>query len=98
MVAIAYQGTVWKSTDSGAMWVEQTQLGTRDWWSVACSADAETVLLSVYGEYMYLSTDFLATFEQQTSPGTAGWYTVYSAVDGFRLAAIDDGGFVWTSP
>jgi photosystem II stability/assembly factor-like uncharacterized protein len=87
-----YGGKLYISGDSGATWtLTGTSVGVQDWWSVASSADAQT-LVAVSG-VVFTSGDFGATWTQTAAPSEI-WQSVASSADGTKLVAVANGGGV----
>ncbi|MDQ5971334.1 MAG: hypothetical protein QG566_280, partial [Patescibacteria group bacterium] len=94
---------------SGASsWTQQTGSGTRNWRSVASSADGSKLAAVVYNGYIYTSVDNGATWSTNSnSSGSHFWNSITSSTDGIKLAATDgnngyiytssDGGVTWTT-
>lgn len=50
-------GYIYRSTDGGATWIEETEAGQRNWFSLAVSSDAAVIVAGVSGaktEYLFI--------------------------------------------
>jgi len=90
-------GYIYTSTDSGAIWTERTSAGSRNWDSIASSADGTKIAVCVLGGYIYTSTDSGATWTAQTSAGSRDWLPIASSADGTKIAACVYPGYIYTS-
>ncbi|PKM91069.1 hypothetical protein CVU82_03365 [Candidatus Falkowbacteria bacterium HGW-Falkowbacteria-1] len=80
-------------------WDEVFNDTTRNWNSIASSADGTKILASVTTGYIYTSSDSGVTWTAQTSVGSKNWTRVASSSDGTKLAAIVGiSGYIYTSP
>ena len=95
--AVAYGGSIYTSSDSGATWTEQTAAGSRNWQSIASSSDGSKLTAVVSGGSIYTSSDSGATWTEQTTAGSRYWYSIASSSDGSKLAAVVYGGSIYTS-
>ena len=68
---------------------------TRNWWSVASSADGTKLVAGVLGGQLYVSTDSGATWTARES--TRNWISVASSADGTKLVAAVGGGQLYVS-
>jgi len=84
---VAYIGSVYTSTDSGATWTEQTSAGSHSWQSITSSADGSKLAAVVNSGNIYTSTDSGANWTAQTAAGSGGWQSIASSADGSKLAA-----------
>ena len=81
-------------------WTQDTSVGaTKEWYSVASSADGTKLAATAKNGNMWTSTDSGATWtENTTSPGaTKEWYGVASSADGTKLVATAHNGNIYTS-
>jgi FG-GAP-like repeat len=95
LVATAYSGQIWTSTDSGASWTARES--NRNWNSAASSADGTKLVAVVYTSsgQIYTSTDSGASW---TGRGTyLYWVSVASSADGTKLVAAPSPGNIYTS-
>jgi hypothetical protein len=94
LVAVAWEGYVYASVDSGATWSQigppLSQTVTRQQWkAVASSADGTKIVIAAYEGYLYRSGDSGATW---TQGGTLqNWVSVASSSDGTKLVAGSNG-------
>jgi photosystem II stability/assembly factor-like uncharacterized protein len=96
LAAVAYNGYVRTSSDSGATWTEQTAAGSRGWHNIASSSDG-TKLAAVCTGYVYTSSDSGTTWTEQTTLGSHNWFGIASSSDGSKLAAGAYGTNIYTS-
>lgn len=90
-------GYIYTSDDSGATWIEHSDLGSQGWTSIASSSDGTRLATADSGGYIYLSADGGSTWTSQTaSPGTAYWSDIASSADGTRLVANVGFGHTYT--
>ena len=111
MVAAAYGGRLYISSDSGISWTERRPAGdqNRNWNCMAMSADGRRVLAGIWPGRLYVSADFGMSWTE-TSPGgdtDMYWESLAMTADGMRIAArvcgrdvylSADGGRSWSSP
>ncbi|NCA82990.1 MAG: exo-alpha-sialidase, partial [Opitutae bacterium] len=93
LVAAAYGGQLYTSTDSGATWTARES--NRDWWAVASSADGTRLVAAENGGRLYTSTDSGATWTPREN--IRDWASVASSADGTKLVAAQAGGWLFTS-
>jgi hypothetical protein len=93
LVAAAFGGNLYTSTDSGLTWVPRDV--PRAWWSVASSADGTKlvavtrvsgIIPPISDGYIYTSTDAGANWSQHGTQHV--WASVTSSADGSKLAAL----------
>lgn len=89
-------------------WTPCTDLGSKAWRSVCCSADGTIVYACANNEYIYKSTDSGVTWTSfDSSPGTRAWTSITCSNDGLKVFAVVDtsaelssrsidGGATWT--
>ncbi len=79
-------------------WTDQAAAGSRNWWSIAMSADG-THLAAVdnQGGDIWTSSDSGATWTDQAAAGSRYWNSIAMSADGTHLAAVDNRGDIWTS-
>lgn len=97
LIAAAYNGQIYTSTDSGATWIPRES--NRDWRSVASSADGSK-LVAVdngfdSGGQIYTSTDAGVNWTPRESDRR--WRSVASSADGTKLVAVAYVGQIYTS-
>jgi hypothetical protein len=78
---------------AGVTWTQQGS--SRNWYSVASSADGTKLVAVVSGGYIWTSGDSGANWTQRGS--SQNWYSVASSADGTKLVAVVYGGYIWTS-
>jgi photosystem II stability/assembly factor-like uncharacterized protein len=66
LVAAVYGGRIYSSTDSGVTWM-QLNSDTRNWYSIACSADGTKLVAVDYAGLIYTAAPSSST------PGPAGY-------------------------
>ena len=88
------------STNSGMTWqVSSNAPYTTDWSSIACSADGEKVIGSLYEGSIYTSTNSGQTWVTNNVPATT-WQSVAMSADGTRMIATfgdSNNGGIYTS-
>jgi photosystem II stability/assembly factor-like uncharacterized protein len=86
---------IYTSTDSGVSWTARDS--SRNWYSVASSADGNKLVAVVYGGQIFTSTNSGASWTARDS--TRDWCTVASSSDGNKLiAAVNSlSGRIYTS-
>jgi len=93
LVAVAYGGQIYTSTDSGATWTPRES--DRAWYQAALSAVGTKMVAVVSGGQIYTSTDSGVTWTARDT--TRSWYSVASSADGTKLVAGTNGGQIYTS-
>ena len=88
---------IYTSTDSGITWTKQMNAGSRNWTSVASSADGTKLAAGVSNGYIYTSTDSGVTWIERTTSGARYWKLMVSSSDGIKLAAVVDSSYIYTS-
>jgi hypothetical protein len=101
LVAVAYAGGLYTSTNGGASWTLQTSglPGSPNWNSVASSSDGSHLVAVIAGGGIYTSANTGAKWMLQTDglPASGVWFSVASSSDGSQLVAMDYGGGIYTS-
>ncbi len=96
LVAVAYSGRIYTSTDSGVSWTARGS--SRAWVAVASSADGSK-LVAVVGSpasgQIYTSVDSGVNWTSRES--SRYWSGVASSADGSKLVAVVHGGQIYTS-
>ncbi len=102
LVAVAYGGKIYTSTDSGANWTARDS--SRNWNSVASSADGTKLVAVENNGYINTSTDSGQTWTARMSDTPRMWNSVASSADGAKLVALECGslktntaGYIYTS-
>ena len=90
LVATAYGGQLYTSTDAGATWTARAN--DQGWVSVASSADGMKLVAAVAGGYLYTSTDSGVTWTERANDLNRNWWSVASSADGTKLVASGYGG------
>jgi photosystem II stability/assembly factor-like uncharacterized protein len=80
-----------------AVWTERTSAGTRNWISIATSADGTKLAAVAKPGYIYTSANSGATWTERTSAGSKNWQSIAMSSDGTKLVAAVFGGDIWTS-
>lgn len=92
IVAAAWNGGIYVSTNYGFDWTLTTAPSTNSWSSVACSADGNQILAAVLDGPIYVSRDAGLTWRQSSAP-TGHWSSVACSSDATKiLAAQGDSG------
>lgn len=93
LVVACSSGYLYTSTNGGYNWVQRTGAGSRNWNSVAISADG-TKMVAAYSRvyssilgYIYTSSDGGATWVQQVGAGERYWTSVDVSSDGSKVVA-----------
>lgn len=103
LIAGAYMGPLYTSTDAGLTWTPRLTEVNRDWSAVASSAGGTTLIAGTYWGELFTSTDSGLTWTPRESERR--WLSVASSADGTKLAAgvLDgqlyistDSGVTWT--
>ncbi len=95
LVAVAYDGYLNTSFDSGATWQLRDPV-RRTWASVAASADGRRLFATVNQGQIYASSDGGETWAPTSAP-TGTWTTVASSADGSKLVALTLDKGIYTS-
>ena len=105
LAAVAGDGDIYTSTDSGATWTDRTS-GNSGWGTITSSADGTKLAAEGPNSDIWTSTDSGATWTDRTGSGSRAWASITSSADGTKLAAVDqavgdiytstDGGATWT--
>lgn len=97
LYAVADDGYVVASSDSGATW-DYLSDGTTNFWAITSSSDGTKLAAIEDDGYIYTSTDSGATWTQRTGSGNRTWGgPITSSADGTKLAAAENPGFIYTS-
>jgi photosystem II stability/assembly factor-like uncharacterized protein len=80
-----------------AVWTERTSAGTRNWASVASSADGTKLAAVANPGYIYTSTNSGFTWTERTNSGSKNWQSIASSSDGTKIVAAVFGGDIYTS-
>ncbi len=97
LAAVAFGGSIYTSTDSGATWTERTSAGSRSWTSITSSADGTKLAAAASGDSIYTSQDSGATWTERTSAGSRDWASITISATGDRLAAAAYGDHIYTA-
>lgn len=90
-------GYIYTSTDGGASWIERTGAGSKNWNSIAVSADGSDIVAVAANSNIYTSSDTGATWIEQTGSGSRKWRAVAMSEDGTKIAAAVYGGYIYFS-
>ena len=85
------------STPAGVTWTEQPNAGSRNWNSIASSADGTKLAAVDGGGLIYTSTNSGVTWAAQLNAGSRVWTAIASSADGAKLAAVHQGDYIYTS-
>lgn len=94
LVALAYTGQIYTSTDSGTSWTPRAS--NRNWQCVTSSADGTKLAAVVVHDAIYTSTDSGVTWTNRMGGGQY-WHSIASSADGSKLVAVVYGGQIYTS-
>lgn len=98
MAAVANNGYLHTSTDSGLTWTARTALGQKSWYDVASSSDGSKLVAFADSSRIFTSTDSGANWtEQFGSNSNVQWRTVASSADGTKLIAAANQDRIYTS-
>ena len=98
MAAVANNGYLHTSTDSGLTWTSLTALGQKIWYDVASSNDGSKLVAVADGKRIFTSIDSGANWtEQFGSNSNVQWRTVASSADGAKLIAAANQDRIYTS-
>jgi hypothetical protein len=90
-------GYIWTSTDSGVSWGTQgNSSGSKQWVSIASSANGSNLVAAVYNGYLYVSSDAGKTWPL-VGINSLYWTSVASSAGGTNLVAVAKGGQIYTS-
>jgi hypothetical protein len=92
LLAGAYGGPLYFSTNSGANW-STTSAPHTNWWSLASSASGERAIAAVYGGQIYLSTNFGASWMPTNLPAQ-NWRSVCISADGQSVGATGTNSYI----
>ena len=93
LAAVAYNGGIYVSTDSGLIWALTSAPDTNLWTSIASSSDGSKLAAVGYNAVICTSTNAGATWSQSGNVGMMGgngfpwWLCIASSADGTKLAA-----------
>ena len=93
LVAAAYGGQLYTSSDSGATWTARDS--NRNWEAVASSGDGSKLVAVAQADQIYTSTDSGATWTPRGI--TATWRSAASSMDGTKLVAVGINNQIYTS-
>ena len=86
LVAVADSGSIYVSTNSGAIWMAATNAPSENWVCVAISADGSKMAAGIDGGTIYTSTNY-GTIWKPTKAPTNFWESITCSADGTHLAA-----------
>ena len=95
LVAVAYGGQIYTSTDSGVSWTPQTD--NQYWQSVASSADGSKLVAVVDGGRIWTSDKGGEGWIEHPELPPLSWTSVASSADGSKLVALAWEGQIYTS-
>lgn len=84
--ATIINGSLMKSSDSGATWTPVSALGSKNWSKVAVSPTGQRVVAAVQRGPVYMSNDYGSTFSEVVALGSRWWGQVQISSDGTRIA------------
>jgi photosystem II stability/assembly factor-like uncharacterized protein len=93
-------GYIYRSTDGGNTWATSTgslALGTKDWKSIAISADGLKVVAAAGTGYLYTSIDGGVNFTPRVNDANRAWRSVTSSINGNVLTSVVNSGKIYTS-
>ena len=99
LVAAIYGGYIWRSSDSGITWTQDTSVGgVKNWHNITSSIDGTKLVAVVIGGNIWTSNNSGITWNEDTSIGsTKDWEAVDMSSDGTIVAAAHYGGNIWIS-
>jgi len=87
-VIAANNNPLFTSTNFGVNWTKATNAPTADWYSVASSADGNTLLACAYNNgNVYLSTNAGVIWTKSSLPAN-DWNSVAESADGIKMVAL----------
>lgn len=93
LVAVAYGGQIYTSTDSGVSWTPRES--NRNWQAVASSLDGTKLVAAGFNEQIYTSTDSGVSWTAREA--SRDWRSVASSADGTKLVAVASSDQIYTS-
>jgi hypothetical protein len=94
---------IYTSTNAGETWISNSTpalKSTQGWWTIACSADGQTLVAPVSGNgepgAIYTSTNFGQTWVSNNAP-LGYWHSAACSSDGTRLFAVASERGLYTS-
>lgn len=98
LLAVEYQGGVFRSTDAGGSWTRLTNglPATADWMTCATSLDGNYLTVAAYGAGIYYSRDGGASWSLSNVPPST-WVGMIATGDGALVAAVATGDGVYLS-
>ena len=101
LAAVAYNDSLYTSSDYGFTWGVKSSLGVKDWQSVNMSDDGKYLALSVgYNAFMFLSDNYGVDLKEINSgimSTKRSWQNIAMSRDGKLLATVAFKGHVYTS-
>ena len=96
VAAVNASSSIYTSTDSGVNWSLNTVSGTHYWTSLASSSNGVKLLATADSDQLYTSTDSGANWTARDS--NRSWFASAIASDASKMAAVEVGGLIYTSP
>jgi photosystem II stability/assembly factor-like uncharacterized protein len=96
LAAVVANGYIYTSTDSGVTWTEQTSAGSKNWKSIASSADGTRLVATAEDDFIYRSLNTGVTWVKAAGIPQAIWSIVTSSNTGEHVYT---GGFetnIWS--
>jgi hypothetical protein len=88
-------GSIWKSTDFGATWVD-LEAGNKEWRGISVAPDGTTIYATVWNGLIWKSVDAGETWVDLAT-GNKYWEGISVAPDGTTIYATVSGGSIWKS-
>jgi photosystem II stability/assembly factor-like uncharacterized protein len=97
MVAGAFGGNLFISTDGGGTWATSTAAGTAHWDAITVSSDGQKIAATVgpfnSGGMIYTTTNGGVSWTTSNPGGGSRWATIAGSSDGNKLVAASNGDF-----
>ena len=94
LVLCIYGGSVYNSTDYGKSWTINSTFSTANFRSICSYNNGNSYTACIYGGNITWGDDFPNWTPRASSQY---WTSIASSSDGTKLAAVVNGGFIWTS-
>jgi photosystem II stability/assembly factor-like uncharacterized protein len=85
------------AANAAGSWTEQTNSGSRNWYSIASTGDGSKLAAVVNGGSIWTSSDSGTTWTERAGAGTRDWVAIDIALGGTKLAAVAQYGGIYTS-
>ena len=89
LAAVAQNGYIYTSINSGSSWTEHDSLGIQNWKSITSSRDGTVLVAAIYNGLIYRSTNSGTDWLPMTSAGSKKWISIAMSEDGMTIAAAE---------